>query len=72
MVTFNWSRVDRKAQGPLDLEFYLFPFGPTLSHMLKLNWNGPKGWPKRLAQLDNQLYICKGRNIQNHMYVVFH
>ena len=43
MVTLDLSRVDRKAQGPLELESYLFPFGPTLSHILKSNWNDPKG-----------------------------
>ena len=31
MVTLDLSRVDRKAQGLLELESYLFPFGPTLS-----------------------------------------
>ena len=43
MVTLDLSRVDRKAQGPLELESYLFPFSPTPSHILKPNWNGPKG-----------------------------
>ena len=43
MVTLDLSRVDRKAQGPLELVPYLFHFGPTLSYILKLNWNGPKG-----------------------------
>ena len=51
MVTLDLSRVDRKAQGSLELESYLFPFGPTPSHILKPNWNGSK----RLAQFDNQL-----------------
>ena len=45
MVTLNLSRVDRIAQGPLELESYLFLFGPTLSHTLNLNWKGPKGQP---------------------------
>ena len=35
MVTLDLSRVDRKAQGPLELKSYLFPFGPTPSHILK-------------------------------------
>ena len=35
MVTLNLLRVDRKAQGPLELMSYLFPFGPTQSHILK-------------------------------------
>ena len=43
MVTLNLSRVERKAQGPLELESYLFPFGSTPSHILELNWNGLKG-----------------------------
>ena len=43
MVTLDLSRVDRKAQGPLELESYLFLFGPTPSHTLELNWNGSKG-----------------------------
>ena len=51
MVTLDLLKVDKKAQGPLGLVSYLFPFGPTPSHILKCNWKGPKG----LAQLDNQL-----------------
>ena len=43
MVALDLSRVDRKAQGPLELESYLLAFAPTLSHILKPNWNGPKG-----------------------------
>ena len=43
MVTLDLSNVDRKAQGPLELESYLFPFGPTPSHILNPNWNSPKG-----------------------------
>ena len=46
MVTLELSRVDRKAQGPLELVSYLFPFDPTPSQLEK---------PKRLTQLDNQL-----------------
>ena len=42
MVTLDLSRVDRKAQGPLELESYLFPFGHISSHILKPNWNDPK------------------------------
>ena len=53
MVTLDLSKVDRKAQGPLELESYLFPFSPTPSHILKTQLE----WPKRLAQLDNQLDI---------------
>ena len=49
MVTLDLSRVDRIAQGSLELVSYLFPFGPTPSHILKPNWKGLKG----LAQLDN-------------------
>ena len=29
MVTLDLSRVDRKAQGPLKLESYLFPLVPS-------------------------------------------
>ena len=43
MVTFNLSRVDRKAQDPLELKSYLFSFDPTPNHILKPNWNDPKG-----------------------------
>ena len=43
MEILGLSRVDRKAQNPLEIESYLFPFGPTPNHKLKPNWNGPKG-----------------------------
>ena len=43
MVTLDLSKVDRKIKGPLELVSYLFPFGPTSNHILKPNWNGPKG-----------------------------
>ena len=43
MVTLDLSKVDRKAQGPLELASYLFPFGPTPTLILKPNWNGPRG-----------------------------
>ena len=52
MVTLDLSRVDKKAQGLLELKSYLFPFGPIPSHT-----RAQFEWPKRLAQLDNQLYI---------------
>ena len=45
MTTLDLSRVDKKAPDSLELESYLFPFGPTLSHILKPNWNNPKGYP---------------------------
>ena len=48
MVTLDLPRVDRKAQGPLELESYLFHFGLTLSHTLKPNWKGPKGQPNKI------------------------
>ena len=58
MVTLNLSRVDRKAQGPLEPMSYLFPWSYFKPH------TKPKlEWLKKLAQLDNQLVI-KGRNIQ--------
>ena len=43
MVTLNLSRVDRKAQSPLALVSYLFPFSQTPSHILNPNLNGLKG-----------------------------
>ena len=43
MVNLDLSRVDRKALGPLELVSYLFPFGPTPSHILKPNWKDLKG-----------------------------
>ena len=43
MVTLDLSRVDKKAQGPLELESYLFPFDSTPNHILKPNWYGQKG-----------------------------
>ena len=42
MVTLDLSRVDKKAQGILELVSYLFPFGSIPNHILKLNWNDPK------------------------------
>ena len=47
MAILDLSRVDRKAQGPLELVSYLFPFGPTPSHIQKPNWKGPKASPIR-------------------------
>ena len=47
MVTLDLSRADRKAQGPLELVSYLFPFDPTPSHILKPNWKGSKASPIR-------------------------
>ena len=64
MVTLDLSRVDRKAQGPLELESYLFPFGPTPSHILKSNWNGLKASPIYSV-------IYKERNIQNFIRVFY-
>ena len=42
MVTLDLSKVDKKAQSPLELVSHLFPFGPTPSHILEPNWKGPK------------------------------
>ena len=53
MVTMDLSRVDRKAQSPLELESYLFPFGSHSKPHTKTQLERPK----RLAQLDNQLDI---------------
>ena len=44
MVILDLSRVDRKAQGPLELESYLFPLVP-----LKPQTKTQLGRPKRLA-----------------------
>ena len=43
MVILGLSRVDRKTQNPLELVSYLFFFGPIPNHILKPNWNDPKG-----------------------------
>ena len=48
MVTLDLSRVNRKTQGPLELESYLFPFGHTSNHTQKPNWKGPKGQPNQI------------------------
>ena len=45
MVTLDLSRVDRKAQGPLELESYLFP----LFH-LKQQTKAQLDRPKRLQR----------------------
>ena len=51
MVTLDLSRVDRKAQGPLDQVSYLFPFWSHSKPFTKAQLERPK----MLAQLDNQL-----------------
>ena len=43
MITLELSIFDKKAQGPLKLEFYLLPFGPTPNHILKPKGNDLKG-----------------------------
>ena len=48
MVTLDQLRVYRKAEDPLELESYLFPFGLTTSHTQKPNWKGPKGQPNQI------------------------
>ena len=53
MVTLDLSKVDRKAQGPLELDSYFFSFGPTPNYTLKPILERPK----RPTQLDNQLDI---------------
>ena len=59
MVTLNLSRVDRKAQGPLELVFYWSYSKPHTKAKLE--------GPNRPAQLDNQLVI-KGRNMQKFFF----
>ena len=49
MVTLDLSRVDRKAQGPLELVSYWSHFKPHTKSQLER--------PNRPAQLDNQLVI---------------
>ena len=39
------SRVQLYSYSGIEYNLDLFPFGPTLSHILKPNWNGPKGYP---------------------------
>ena len=53
MVTLDLSRVDKKAQGPLELVSYWSLLVPLQATHTKAQL----GRPKRLAQLDNQLYI---------------
>ena len=53
MVTLDLSRVNRKAQGQLELVSYLFPFGPNSKPHTKAQLERPN----RPAQLDNQLVI---------------
>ena len=64
MVTLDLSRVDRKAQGPLELVSYWSLFGPTPSHTLKPNWKAQLERPNRPAQLDSQIVI-KGEMYRN-------
>ena len=47
MVNLDLSRVDRKVQGPLEIESNLFPFGPTPSNILKSHTKTQLEWPKR-------------------------
>ena len=58
MVTLDLSRVDRKAQGPLELVFYwsLYFIGPFWSHS-KPHTKTQLERPNRPTQLDNQLVI---------------
>ena len=53
MVTLDLSRVDKKVQGPLELESYLFLLVPSLQTKAQL------GRPKRLTQLDNPFLFNK-------------
>ena len=55
MVTLDLSRVNRKAQGPLELVSFWSDSKPHIKAQLER--------PNRPTQLDNQLVI-KGRNIQ--------
>ena len=62
MVTLDLSKVDKKAQGPLELVSYWSLLVPLQATHTKAQLGRPKrlaqlGRPKRLAQLDNQLYI---------------
>ena len=57
MVTLDLSRVDRKAQGPLELASYWSQSKPHTKDQLER--------PNRPVQLDNQLFI-KGET-----YIIF-
>ena len=54
MITLDLSRVDRKAQGPLELVSYWSHSKPHTKAQLER--------PKRLAQLDNQ--ICEEKHTE--------
>ena len=60
MVILNLSIVDKKTQNPLELVSYL-SFLIPLQASTKTQFK----WPKRLAQLDNQLYI------KRETYIIF-
>ena len=60
MITLDLSRVDRKAQGPLELVSYWSLLVPLQATHLS-----PIGKPKRLVQLDNWL-DTKGKT-----YIIF-
>ena len=51
MVILDLSRIDRKAQDPLELESYLFPFWSHSKPQIKAQLERPK----RPTQLDNLL-----------------
>ena len=53
MVNLDLSRIDRKAQGPVGASVLFVPFW---SHS-KSHTKTQLECPKRLAQLDNQLYV---------------
>ena len=67
MVILDLSRVDRKAQDPLELESYLFPFWSHSKPQIKTQLESPK----RPTQLDNQLVI-KGEAYINFFYENHH
>ena len=61
MVTLDLSRVDKKAQGPLELVSYWSHSKPHSKAQL--------GKPKRLAQLDNELCWKKHTEFYEHEMV---
>ena len=53
MVTLDLSKVDRKNPKPIEARVLFVPFWSYS----KPHTRAQLEWPKRLAQLDNQLYI---------------
>ena len=63
MIILDLSRVDRKAQGPLELASYWSHSKPHSKAQL--------GRPKRLVQLDNELCEEKHTEFYKHEMVLY-